>query len=466
MQTLTLASPSAMPTANEQELMLCSVIILRREDAEILVSGQAPGYRLPVTRIPKRQRIAPNLGRGIEEHLGLQTIGRFCVVPEGRHRDTCSIVVDVLDSGTAAPGGYLWLSLGEIRWDDFAPDAAGALWSALARINAYSTGKLAGHFVRTGWYEEVSNWINGSLARSGLTLGGLSSQYNFGPDFALLRFTTSGPAVWFKAVGQRCAREYAITRILADAGFPHIPRVLAVCEDWRGWVSLEAAGRHPGSDTSGAEWRAAARALAELQIASISHTGTLLTAGARDFRVDHLHQAIEPALSRLSALMERQPSVPPHRLGTEEFRTIERQLREACRRLGTPGIPDAVGHSDFNSGNVLIDGRDAVFLDWAESHIGPPCITFAYLELLAGPARSRFRMREVYSDTWKALCLSDQIKTLLDVSPLLAAFAHVLACDETGHPPEDLSPKLAGYLRSLARRMHVEARAVEGEGLL
>jgi hypothetical protein len=460
MQTLRSSSPPTVATSNPQELSSCSVVILRKRDAEVLVSGRAPHFQLPTVEIPVRQRIAPNLLPRIEEHFGLRTVGRFRLKTEQPHPATSGVVVDLIDSRAVTPAGHTWLPVSDIGWDDVAPDARGILWSALAQVHAYATGKLAGRFVGAGWLEEVRAWTENSLAESGLRLEGLSSQHSLGPDFALLRFLTTGPTVWFKAVGPQCGREFAITQILSESGTPHTARVLAVRQEWKGWLTLEAPGRHPDSDASGTDWKVAARCLAELQIASIPHTDALLAAGGRDLRADHLYQAIELCLSRLEKLMKLQPAVPPYRLGIKEFQTIEKQLRQACRRLGILGIPDTVGHSDFNSGNILIGHMDAVFLDWAEGHVGPPFITLAYLELLAG-SRFSCHCRRAYLDAWSLQCSAGQIETLLNMTPLLAVFAYVLVCDQPLQSPEDLGPELGRYLRALARRMHIEAKAVE-----
>lgn len=461
MQSLTSSRPVAVAPPNEQEVMRCLVVILRKRDTDVLVSGRAPGYRLPSIEVPARQRIAPNLLPGIERYLGMRTVGRFCVVPELRNRPAYS-VVDAI--GSCAPAGHAWLPVSAIPWDNFAPDAQATLWSALARIHAYAAGKLAGRFVAAGWLEEIRAWTEDSLAGSGLRLGEVWSQYSLGPDYALLRFSTSGPAVWFKAVGAECAREFAITEVLSAAAVPHIPRVLAFQEDWRAWLSIEAAGRRPDEQTAGAQWETAARSLSEFQMGSIPCTGYLLAAGGRDLRARCLHGAIELCLSRMGALMKMQPRVPPVALGAAEFLTIAAKLKEACLRLDALRAPDTAGHSDFSAGNISIGESDTVFLDWAECHVGPPFITLAYLELLAGAPRCRRRAREAYLELWRREWPAKQIDELLALCPLLAVFACVLGCDDPTRTPEELDSDRARRLRSLTRRMHLEARALPRPG--
>ncbi|MFP5227311.1 MAG: phosphotransferase family protein [Acidobacteriota bacterium] len=369
------------------------------------------------------------------------------------------MVADALDCCAPAPPGFVWLSLSALRWDDFAAESQAPLWSALARIQACVAGTSPGHFVVAGWLEEVRVWTTKVLADSGLSLGGLHSQYNLGPDFSLLRFATSGAAVWFKAVGCKCAQEFAVTRILADARIPHTARVLAFCEEWRAWLSVEAEGRHPDERTSAEQWAMAARCLSDLQIASIPCTPALLAAGGRDFRIGCLRRAIEPCLNRMADLVSRQNSVALSRPGPEGFLTIETALRHACARLDTAEIPDTAGHSDLSAGNILIAENGTVFLDWAECHVGPPFLTLAYLELLTGAAGCSMQAREAYLRRWRQELLPNAVEALLASAPLLAVFACVLLCDSPNQAPEALDSGRARRLRSLTRRMLVEAQA-------
>ena len=47
--------------------------------------------------------------------------------------------------------------------------------------------------------------------------------------------------------------------------------------------------------------------------------------------------------------------------------------------MGAIGMPDTLGHLDFNPGNILCSANQCVFLDWAEAYVGPTFLTFQYL---------------------------------------------------------------------------------------
>lgn len=62
-----------------------------------------------------------------------------------------------------------------------------------------------------------------------------------------------------------------------------------------------------------------------------------------------------------------------------------------------------------------------------------------------------------YLRPWKGLYSSSDLRRALALAPLIAIFAYAVAADSwrTVDPVSD--PKLAGYFRSLARRMYREA---------
>jgi hypothetical protein len=291
-------------------------------------------------------------------------------------------------------------------------------------------------------------------------------QYNMGPDFSLLRFDTNGPGVWFKAVGHPNVREFDITLKLAELRLPHVPEILATHTTWRALLMGEARGGTLDESDEQGEWATVARSLAELQLASIPHVGTLLAAGCTDLRIANLRDAIETYLSRIALLMELQSGRQTRRLGSDDLRLIERRLRAACRQVEALSFPETLGHSDFNAGNVLVHREEAVFLDWVQGHIGPPFLTLEYLLLLV---RRTFpddiarldAARQEYLRLWEPVCSARQIAAALEVAPLLAVFAYALVCDNSQQEIRDTRPEFAGYRRSLARRMHAEAEKLE-----
>ena len=110
----------------------------------------------------------------------------------------------------------------------------------------------------------------------------------------------------------------------------------------------------------------------------------------------------------------------------------------ACRR-----IPDTLGHSDFNPGNIIVGPERCTFLDWAEAYVGHPFLTFEYF--LAhlrkdypqlAPLESE--LRASYSRIWSSVASPEQIAQAYSFSPLVAVYAYAVVkqCLARSRTPE------------------------------
>ena len=108
-----------------------------------------------------------------------------------------------------------------------------------------------------------------------------------------------------------------------------------------------------------------------------------------------------------------------------------------------------------------------MFLDWAEACVTSPLLTFEYLrEHMArsgiGKPAAGECLAAAYLRLWTSFYSPDELRRALALSPLVAVFAYAMANDSWCSPYSVQNPKLAGYLRSLTRRMYREAiRAAE-----
>lgn len=444
----------------------CYAVMTRHDDGEIL-SQSHDCFSIPIFEIPRRQRVAPNLLPAIRTRFGLSAVCRFSLPVSDGDSDGLCVVLEVLnDSPLCGPSA--WIPVSEIEWNRIEPDSArDVLWQALARVTAYNPGLVAGRFVRPGWSEEILSWVRTCLAGQSMELRGTWSQYNMGPDYSLISLDTDGRGVWFKAVGEANLREFRITQRLAELHLPHLAPLLAAHEDWHAWLMFDCGGNFLDGSASGDQWKAGARGLAELQVASISHCRPLLEGGCQDLRIPALRDAIEPFLREIDDLMCNQRTTPPRRLDTRDLRLIERQVKVCCRELETLGIPDTLGHSDLNSGNVLFDDSDPVFIDWMQGHIGHPFLTLEYLlalnrRLSPIDVTVSDALCQEYLGCWRDICSVRQLERSLRHIPLLAPFAYALSCHDLREGADGKRPELASLLRSLARRMHAEAERLQG----
>lgn len=163
--------------------------------------------------------------------------------------------------------------------------------------------------------------------------------------------------------------------------------------------------------------------------------------------------------------MEQQQKTPPPVIERDELRTLGMQIKEALSTWAQLDIPDTLGHLDFNPGNILCSANQCVFLDWAEAYVGPPFLTLEYLrEHLKRLRREDINLRadvvKPYETTWRRIVSPEAVSAALDLAPALAVFAYA-AGTEAWRDSAKLQEQIAGYLRSLARRMHGEMQRLQ-----
>jgi hypothetical protein len=319
-------------------------------------------------------------------------------------------------------------------------------------------------FSRLGWLSNLQDWVGTAIRPLGMELKDFQ-QLNGCETFSLLRFNTTKRPVWFKAVGKPNLHEFPITVTLAEMFPEYLPSLLARQPACNGWLMADAGGPplHQVADFSA--WKDAATALAGLQIASIGAIDDLLEAGCRDLRARTLLELVDPFLDVMADLMQQQTKVPPPILYRQELCDLGATLKNALCCLESLGIPDTLGHSDFNPGNILVGSRRCVFIDWAEAHVSHPFLTFEYLVSHLRkdyPALTRFEdtIRSSYVQRWQSVSLPEHVSEAFWFSPLVAVFSYAVAGNSWRDPERLKIPQMPGYLRSLTRRMKQEADSV------
>lgn len=444
---------------------LYRILLLRKSGSELLVAGGRPPLTLPCVEIPKWERIAENMNAAVRERYGISPVCLFTPDPSVCTTGSEQPLYQVMETrkvNVAAPEGTYWLPVNSFR-DQFFADAqdSRALTSALRQVHEFENGEMAGPFGKPGWIEELSSWIQHAIDLHGLRLTGEFRQLNASPTFALLRFETNGPAVWFKAVGEPNLREFPISVALSRLLPGFVPSVVATHPAWRGWLATESAGSTLEEVSHACAWDRAAQTLGALQIASIRKTDQLLEAGCRDLRVTFLLTLVDPYMEAMSHLMEQQQKTPPPILDRDELMALGSQMKEALSELAGLGVPDTLGHLDFNPGNIVCSAEQCIFIDWAEAYVGPPFLTFQYLlehlrQTSAQPVVSSQHLADQYDAIWLCFMPPSAVTAAQKMAPLVAAFACAVVSEwnEASHFRGD---GFAGYLRSLTRRMQREA---------
>jgi Phosphotransferase enzyme family len=451
-----------MSTATQVGQILFRILLYRKDAREILLESTREGFRLPILSVPAHSREAKEITAAIRTSWNLETYGLFRMpAATPSHPFVHDFVVEACQPEVVAPDRMEWLSTLTLSVQALqAPSDFAAIQNSLLMLERYRRDELPGPFGKPGWLLTVTEWVGAQATPAGLRLTGAVRQLSACPTFSLLRFETGGPALWFKAVGQPNLHEYPITLELASAFPSFVPRMIATRRDWNAWLTIEAEGKHPDEKSDLETWKRIAATLGELQIASFGQTLHLLDAGCRDVRACNLIELVEPFLEVMADLMERQIKPAPPRLSRNELLLLQNELEDGTSEAAESDIPNAMGHLDFNSGNIVVNSNGCTFLDWAEACAGTPFVTFQYLlehvRRYDRPKSWESAMTSAYLYSWHRFVSAKKVAAALRLSPLLAVFAYAASGSAWRDPEHRNRPEIAAHLRSLVRRMKRE----------
>jgi len=336
-----------------------------------------------------------------------------------------------------------------------------ALKSTYAKTISRAEGNGPGPFSRLGWMRELQDWIGSVIHPLGMELKDFQ-QLNGSETFSLIRFSTTQRPVWFKAVGEPNLHEYGISHVLTKLFPNHVPKILATKPEWHAWLMCDGGGVTLDEVQNLFAWQTALTTLAGLQIESIGTTYDLLEAGFRDLRLATLLDLVDPFLDVIADLMKQQTKVPPPILSRGELSQLSATLNDALRCLAALRIPDTLGHSDFNPGNIIVGPERCLFIDWAEAHVGHPFLTFEYFLAHLRKDYPQFApfesdLRAAYSQMWNSITSPEQVAEACLFSPLVAVYAYAVSSGVWRDPERLKVPGFQGFLRSLTRKMKQEA---------
>ncbi len=439
------------------------LIVTRRNASEILLLQSGSGWALPRVEIQQQQRVAEHLTSEVGREWGIEAYCLFVptLQTSGRNGEAKCAVMESARHNDKAPAGTYWMppSVATSCGD---AEEAGAIREAIEELDSYSRGERPGPFARPGWLRELFSWTQEQVAPLGLRVTGGFRQLNASPTFSLIRLETDARALWFKATGEPNSHELPVSLLLARLFAGHVPRVLGVHPSWNGWLSAEASGTALDEISDFSAWERVAEALAELQIASIGKGAELLDGKCKDLRLAEIAKFIDPFLARMAEFMAAQEKQSPAPLANSELASLGEGLKEACSLLQSFALPDTIGHIDFNPGNILVSSDRCVFLDWAEGCITNPVITFEYLRRhmerggVKEPAADA-RLSAAYVRPWAAFYSPDELRRAMATAPPVAVFVHAIAGDAWRTLDPVSNPTLAGYFRSLTRRIYHDA---------
>lgn len=426
------------------------------------------GFTLPSIHIHPDRRLAEQANREVKDKFGLTAYCLFPKKSETRVRSYINYsVMECRSETTDQPRFGSWVPIASLKEQRFAEqEQRSAVFSTLHDIDAYQSGAMRGPFARPGWMDELRSWVEEQLPNS-LHLTGDLQQFNAHPTFSLVRLETNASAIWFKAVGEPNLREFPITLTLSDLLPQFVAEVIASRLDWNGWLTMEFEGKPLHSQLAPHLWQRAGAVLADLQSASADQIDRLLAAGCHDLRCGTLLRLVDPFMETMFQLMKEQVKMPPVPLDEQELRELGVRLKEAIASWAELEIPDTLGNLDLNPENLLLSEKRCAFLDWADAYVGPPFLTFEYLlgiarRLNPDCAGLEPELVNCYSKYWRSFVSTDAIVKARTLAPLLAAFSYAAGTEIWRDPARIRNNGVAGYLRSLTRRMQHEAKSYGG----
>jgi len=459
-----------MEEVHQSDRELYHIILLSSDAKKIMLIATNDGFCLPLIEIPRWQRVAENLTAEVQTQCGCYAVCLFTSENTGlKELPNTNYQVMEYCRPTATPkrnSPGAWVQVAALSRQDFVdPQDHVELQQALNRLEDARVSSSS-PFANLGWFQRLQAFVEDAISALGLRLSGTFSQLNASRSFTLLRFETSGRPVWFKAVGEPNVHEFPITQALTKLFPQHVPQIIATQPKINGWLTLEAEGVSLSDETSLPSWKSAAETLAKLQLDSITETGMLVIAGARELPCFALSKLIDPFFSVVGRLMEEQVKVPPPLLTRDELLLLAEQIEQALSSLQNLYLPDALGSLDLNPGNIIVSASGCVFLDWAEAYVGNPFTSFQYLlenfrRTCGQDENAGHKLIQAYRQPWTSVIAQDNLEKAMALAPLLAAYTYAVATDIWHDEIRLRIPGAAGHFRSLVRRMSREAKRLE-----
>ncbi len=445
--------------ATEQDTY--ELIVFNQAGTAMLMQARASGYDLPVVEIPRFTRSAKEITTILRDRFRTSYVFLFSGALKQNPDPVYFAALEAQGPTGTLPKEMDWFPVHHAISHVLKDKERTIVEASYLKATNRTPGHEPGPFSRLGWMSNLQDWVRTVIRPLGMELKDFQ-QLNGSETFTLIRFDTTHRPVWFKAVGEPNLHEFPITLAISKLLPKYVPSLLASQPAWHGWLMADAEGCSLDELEDPSAWKSAATALAALQIESIATTTGLLEAGCKDLCIPKLLALVDPFLDVTADLMKQQGKVPPPILSRGELAEVSASLKDALDCLAALRIPDTLGHSDFNPGNIIIGPESCVFIDWAEAHIGHPFLTFEYLlaHLRKDHSQSvpfESDIRAVYSHNWNSIALPVQVAEAYLFSPLVAVYAYAVSSGVWRDPERLKVPGFQGYLRSLARRMKQES---------
>jgi hypothetical protein len=311
--------------------------------------------------------------------------------------------------------GYGWVPVETVAVAAIPPIAPALHRRALAV--AMPVSAESARWFQPGWISDLDAWAKARLANLGRTVTAPPLVVHVGPIAAVLRFETTAGAMYLKASIPFFAREATIMAALCAGTPAWVPDVVAA--DPAYGTLMEAMDGQLLGDAPEDTWDLGLRRLAELQLAWVGRSDTLLTAGAQDRPIAALERLVgdlEPVHARL---MAAEPGAWP------EWAAVADGLAASCASLAASNIPDTLVHGDLHPGNIMVLDGEARLFDWSDGAVSHPFVDLTCFLRRAETPPARRRMADAYLALWAAGYGMARVERALDDALVVGALYQV-----------------------------------------
>ena len=433
------------------------IVLVDPESRDICALARGGEYRLIRVTVAQTTRLARQLQEALRNRWGLTVMILDCLTTEDG-TSPCAFA-ELLHGGL--PAEFRCIQPEQLPSDELSEQERASL---LAMLDGETTSPVGG----IGWIDEAIAWVETATGRRASSKADVE-QYNTGGGFTLVRLRMEGGgAYWLKATGAPSTHERRVTSLLSKLCCACVPEVVAEQPVWNAWLMRDG-GDHIAAlprEASGVMrlLEGAVQSLAELQVRTVGSELNLLEAGVFDHRTCVLRNEADALFAYMDETMGFQTSTKVPRVETKRLRELQNLFEDVCSYMEELGLPDTVLHGDMNLGNILVADERCVFIDWCESYVGNPLVTFEHLLLLnqiddpSLKASCNQSLRETYRTAMSKMCDSKAIDAGFACMPLIAAASAIYGRGDWLRTPLRNDPRRQAYVRGIARHMDRAAR--------
>jgi aminoglycoside phosphotransferase (APT) family kinase protein len=328
----------------------------------------------------------------------------------------------------AVAPGYRWSDGPDPLWSS---PVRRAVTAALDEDDGRVPTPLRVAWMRRGWWEEATTWVDAQLAKTDRRrTGDVEPKEHWGIS-AVARVPTTAGALWLKAVPPIFAREPAVLSVLGERVPGMVPVVFARADEPGGGSRFltEDAGDVP-DDVDPADPPRLAALIAELQVRTLDLLPQLAAAGC----VDRSPARLVSELVRMA-----EDGFELDQLDAEErakLAGLVPEITDRLRALADGPLPTVLVHGDFHAWNVARSpawsAGEAVVIDWTDAAIGPAGVDLTTLLPATADERAHARVTRAYASVWAEhleLPLAE-VERALAATVVAAHVVQALAYDE------------------------------------